>query len=120
MNKMFKNQKTGKNGEEIAVKYLKSKRFKILDRNFRTKFGEIDIIAQDKKEIVFVEVKTRTSTKYGLPCEAVTKTKIEHIKKSAMFYLYSKKLENVRTRIDVIEVYTYGDKNLVHHLKQVI
>lgn len=113
-------QKIGRFGEDEAVKYLEQKGYKILDRNFSCKRGEIDIVALDKKEIVFIEIKARVSLKYGLPSEAVTKNKLKHIYKTAEYYLYIRNLENHDTRIDVIEVYIKNKKIIINHLKQVV
>lgn len=113
-------QKIGRFGEDEAVKYLKEKGYKILDRNFSCKRGEIDIIALDRDEIVFIEIKARISLKYGLPSEAVTKYKLKHIYKTAEYYLYKRNLQNERTRIDVIEVYIKNKKVVINHLKQVV
>ena len=68
-------QQIGKIGEDLATKYLSSSGYRILERNYRGKQGEIDIIATEKNKIIFVEVKARTNLKYGRPAEAVTKTK---------------------------------------------
>ena len=92
-------------GEIEATKYLINQGYKIMCRNFRCMQGEIDIIAKDKQELVFVEVKTRTSIEYGEAKEAVDKNKQKHIYKAAEYYLYKNKAENVPVRIDVIEVY---------------
>lgn len=113
-------QKVGKFGEDEAVKYLEQKGYKILDRNFSCKRGEIDIIALDKDEIVFIEIKARISLKYGLPSEAVTKNKLKHIYKTAEYYLYTRNLLNENTRIDVIEVYIKNNQVIINHLKQVV
>ena len=113
-------QKIGKFGEDEAVKYLEKKGYKILDRNFSCKRGEIDIVALDKNEIVFIEIKSRVSLKYGLPSEAVTKNKLKHIYKTAEYYLYIRNLENQDTRIDVIEVYIKNKNIIINHLKQVV
>ena len=113
-------QKIGKFGEDEAVKYLEQKGYKILDRNFSCKRGEIDIIALDKDEIVFIEIKARISLKYGLPSEAVTKNKLKHIYKTAEYYLYTRNLLNENTRIDVIEVYIKNNQVIINHLKQVV
>ena len=113
-------QKVGKFGEDEAVKYLEQKGYKILDRNFSCKRGEIDIIALDKDEIVFIEIKARISLKYGLPSEAVTKNKLKHINKTAEYYLYTRNLLNENTRIDVIEVYIKNNQVIINHLKQVV
>ena len=113
-------QKVGKFGEDEAVKYLEQKGYKISDRNFSCKRGEIDIIALDKDEIVFIEIKARISLKYGLPSEAVTKNKLKHIYKTAEYYLYTRNLLNENTRIDVIEVYIKNNQVIINHLKQVV
>ncbi len=113
-------QKIGKFGEDEAVKYLVQKDYKILDRNFNCNRGEIDIIALDKKEIVFIEIKSRKSLKYGLPSEAVTKNKLKHIYKTAEYYLYIRNLEKENTRIDVIEIYIKNNQVIINHLKQVM
>ena len=117
---MYRAQEVGKFGENNAVEYLKQKGYKILERNFSCRRGEIDIIALDKQEIVFIEIKARVNNKYGLPSEAVTKKKLEHIYKTAEYYLYIRNLEKENTRIDVIEVYIQNNKVLINHLKQVI
>lgn len=111
-------QKIGKMGEDLALKYLAQLGYKILKRNFKSKLGEIDIIAKDKEEIVFIEVKTRTNNKYGKPAEAVNKIKKEHIKNAGIYYIYSNKLNNKSIRFDVIEVYL-ASKNYIHHIKQI-
>ena len=72
--------------------------------------GEIDIIASDKDFIVFIEIKSRTSTEYGLPSESVTQRKIKHMKKAIQYFLYKNNLENENIRVDVIEVYVRGNK----------
>ena len=115
---MYYKKELGNEGEEQACKFLEGKRYKIIERNFNCNFGEIDIIAQDKKELVFVEVKTRTNTDYGLPSEAVTKKKINHLLKTISYYLYIKKITNKNIRIDVIEI--YKSENKINHLKQII
>lgn len=98
------NKIKGEIGEEIACKYLIKKRYKILDRNFKNSIGEIDIIAKDKKEIVFVEVKSRTTIEFGEPKEAVNNFKQQKIHNVALCYLKLKKLEDVSIRFDVVEV----------------
>ena len=113
-------QKIGKFGEDEAAIFLKQKGYKILERNFSCKRGEIDIIALDKNEIVFIEIKARVSVKYGLPSEAVTKYKLKHIYKTAEYYLYTRNLEKENCRIDVIEVYIKNKQVIINHLKQVI
>lgn len=117
---MYKRHEIGKIGEELAVKYLEQKGYKVIERNFECKQGEIDIIALYKKEIIFLEVKTRTNTKYGTPAEAVDPIKQKHLTKAVKYYLYSRHLENEFVRIDVIEIYLYEEKYRVNHIKQII
>jgi putative endonuclease len=100
----IQNKIKGNKGEAIAVSYLQSKNYKILSTNYRTKQGEIDIIATDDEYIVFVEVKYRTSTEYGEPKEAVNSFKIQKIKNTAISYIQQKNLHNSYFRFDVIEV----------------
>lgn len=113
-------QELGKQGENMATKYLQKKGYKIIARNFECKQGEIDIIAKDKKEYVFIEVKTRQNFQYGKPCEAVNNQKKKHIYKATQYYIYSHKLENKFIRIDVIEIYKTNNKYYLHHIKQII
>ena len=94
----------GKLGEQMAVDYLKKKDYKILECNFKCKSGEIDIIAKYKDVLVFVEVKTRTTIKYGMPKEAVNYRKQQKIRNVALVYLKFKRLMNSSCRFDVIEV----------------
>lgn len=100
----------GKLGEEAAVKLLEKQGYKIIGRNFRSKYGEIDIIAIEGKVLVFVEVKTRWNREYGLPEEAVTPRKIASLVRAAQYF----KLLHPRTpgllRIDVIAVQVEGEK----------
>ncbi len=117
---MYKNHEIGKLGEDIAVKYLENIGYKIIERNFYCKQGEIDIIAKDEKEIIFIEVKTRTNILYGNPADAVNLQKQKHIYKSAKYYLYKHSLRDVFVRFDVIEIYYLKNKININHIKQVI
>lgn len=117
---MYIRHETGKLGEDLAVKYLEKVGYKVIERNFTCKQGEIDIIAIDKSEIVFIEVKTRTNIKYGSPAEAVDSIKQKHLVKAVKYYLYSRHLEKEFVRIDVIEIYIYEHKYRVNHIKQII
>lgn len=110
----------GRNGEELACNYLMRKNYQILEKNFTCKQGEIDIIAFDKtaKELVFIEVKSRTSTKYGAPSEAVGKNKKRHIIKVATYYCYMMNLFNLCIRFDVIEIFLKQNFYTLNHIKQ--
>ena len=96
---------TGLKGEILAQKYLKKQKYKIIEKNYKTRYGEIDIIALDKNYIVFIEVKTRVSTKFGRASEAVDSNKQRYIKNVALGYLKINDLLNSNVRFDVIEVY---------------
>ena len=93
--------------------------YKIIERNFLSRQGEIDIIAKDGTEYVFVEVKTRSSNFYGKPAEAVNEVKKKHIYKTTKYYLYIHNLENAFVRFDVIEVCFKCGKYKLRHLKKV-
>lgn len=94
----------GEMGENYAVELLKSKGYKVIERNFRSKIGEIDIIAIDGDTLVFVEVKTRWSKKFGLPEEAVSKTKIARIKRTGELYSISRPALPKKLRVDVVAI----------------
>lgn len=117
---MYLKHEIGKIGEDLASKYLEAAGYTIIERNFMARQGEIDIIAKDKKELVFIEVKTRTSDIYGKPVEAVNTQKQKHLLNTIKYYLYSKHLENEFVRIDVIEVYFNNDTYKINHIKQII
>lgn len=117
---MYLKHEIGKIGEDLASKYLEAAGYTIIERNFMARQGEIDIIAKDKKELVFIEVKTRTRDIYGKPVEAVNTQKQKHLLNTIKYYLYSKHLENEFVRIDVIEVYFNNDTYKINHIKQII
>jgi len=94
----------GNAGESAACGALMKAGLTVLERNFRRPTGEIDIIAKEKRTIVFVEVKTRSSLKFGRPSEAVGKAKQLHILRTAMLYLAENGLEDAPVRFDIIEV----------------
>lgn len=105
----------GNRGEDHAVKFLKGKGYDLVARNFKTSIGEIDIIAEDKGTLVFVEVKTRTDNSFGHPFEAVTYRKREKIKKVALCYLKNRK-KPVAARFDVLSIEMDGDNPLIEHI----
>ena len=100
---------TGSAGEEYAAEVLTRKGYEIITRNYRSRFGEIDIICKNDKFIAFVEVKTRSSEKYGEPKEAVNFHKQKKILSVAKYYL-AKQKEDTLCRFDVIEV-KYNKEN---------
>lgn len=112
----------GRWGEGIAEEYLIGKGYVILDRNLRTAYGEIDIIAQDESTLVFVEVKTRTSTAFGYPEDAISIQKKEHLLASAQAYLQARGETDQDWRIDVIAVERSGSQQspVITHFENII
>ena len=110
----------GNTGENLATEYLEKQGYTILERNFYCKQGEIDIIAKDKNEIVFIEVKSRSNKLFGIPSEAVTKQKIKHLFKTARYFLYKNKMLNEYIRFDVVEILIKSGKFNINHIKQIV
>ncbi|MBA5850482.1 YraN family protein [Clostridium sp. cel8] len=113
------NKKTGDLGESIAEMYLSSIGYKIMDRNFRCRIGEIDIIGKDADYICFIEVKTRKSIKYGFPYESVNYRKQLKIYKVAKLYILKNKIYNLNYRFDVVEIILnmYSNKHNIKLIK---
>jgi putative endonuclease len=105
---MNRRQKIGKSGETAAVRFLKKSGYKILEQNYRTQLGEIDIIARDRQTIVFIEVKTRRSLEYGSPKLAVTSKKKRNISMTALYYLKVNDQSHADARFDVVTVFASG------------
>ncbi len=121
-NRIF-NKTLGRCGEDAATAYLKKNKYKIIERNYRNKAGEIDIIAQKNDDLVFVEVKTRSSDAFGTPSEAVTYYKKRNMVTTAKWYLANNPTK-LNISFDVIEVYGFfsGERfelETINHLKQV-
>jgi putative endonuclease len=95
----------GSEGEQIAVKFLKRNGYKILQRNYRCRIGEIDIICFDHGTVVFVEVKTRHGDLYGPPELSVTKAKKRRILRIASQYISKNKIEDIDLRFDVVSIF---------------
>lgn len=106
----------GNLGEKIAEKYLTSKGYRVLEKNYRIKTGEIDLIALKNNLLVFVEVKARTGLSYGYPYEAVHRQKQRKIIKTALYYMKSKNMNLYQPRFDIVEVYL-GNKKGVNHIE---
>ncbi len=117
---MNRKQQIGKTGEEKACRYLKRRGYEILERNYRIRNGELDIVAQKHDELVFVEVKTRTSCEFGTPAEAVNGYKQQHLLHTARHYIHTHQLYDKAARFDVIEVRLEGkglmQKTTIHHI----
>jgi putative endonuclease len=110
-------QKLGEKGEAIAVRQLKKDGYKILETNYRTQLGEIDIVAKDKDTIAFVEVKTRRSIHFGSPKWAVTAQKQKKISTVALYYLKTTNQSTAKARFDVVTVTLNQDKPRVEIIK---
>ena len=114
----------GDEGEDAAVDYLQKSGFEIIERNYRYgKVGEIDIVAKDVSDgyTVFIEVKSRKTTYYGLPEEAITKNKQRQMRKMGKLYLYDKCIDEILCRFDVITVLNEDKDNpMINHYKNVI
>lgn len=112
------NNRSGPFGETCAAEYLREHGFRILERNYRSRFGEIDIIAENDQYIVFTEVKTRQISSLAGPEEAVTPGKQKKIAKTALLYL-QKHPTRLQPRFDVIGIVTSGDGPTVQSLRHV-
>lgn len=110
---MKSTKQIGDLGEKLAEKYLKKEGYEIIEKNFRTRFGEIDIIAIDEDTLVFVEVKAKRGDRFGDPGEMITPQKIEKIKRTAKHFLTEKDLCDISWRIDAILI----RKEKIEHIK---
>ncbi|MDG4477000.1 YraN family protein [Thiovibrio frasassiensis] len=99
----------GQQGETLACRYLSRQGYRVLARNYRTKQGEIDIIAEERNSLVFVEVKTRRGHQCGHPFEAVTPAKCRQISKAALQYLAETGREGQAARFDVVAISIAGE-----------
>lgn len=100
----------------MAAEYLQKKGLQIVERNFRCRLGEIDIIARQGNCLVFVEVRTRSSGTCGLPQESITAAKINKLRRLAQVYLLKSSIYNVDVRFDVVAVYCAG-KPIISHIE---
>ena len=120
------NKKTGAIGEQAAAEFLRKKGYQILERNFYTRFGEIDIIAREKRKgrtlqiTVFVEVKTKSGDQYGEPWEMVGRKKLRQVQMMAQVYLTKNGLGEIPCRIDVVGVWLKdGQVDKIEHWEDV-
>lgn len=115
----------GRQGEDLAVKYLEAKGYCILERNYATRFGEIDIVAswsaaQNSERLVFVEVKLRRNRHYGYPEESITLKKLNHLILASQSYLQEHLLEDADWQIDVLSIEIMEDRSPeIIHLENV-
>ena len=108
----------GKKGEDLAASYLqKSQGYRIVQRNYRCVFGEVDIIAKDHAVLSFIEVRTRKSEDFGNPKESITKRKQDQLSKVALEFINKHNLHHMRARFDVVAVYLLPDKEQMELIK---
>lgn len=117
---MAAKDRVGQYGERVAVKHLMDNGFVVLDRNWRCELGEIDIVARDGDYLVVVEVKTRRSSRFGPPAEAVTPAKLARLRRLTARWITESGLHPPRVRIDVLSVRPQrAGAALVDHLRAV-
>jgi len=113
--------KLGMWGERAAATHLGKAGYEILDRNVRTPYGELDLVARLGNVLVFVEVKTRTNTEFGSPEESITTQKASHLLQSAQAYMLANHLSDIDWRIDVVTIYkSKGHPPIVAHIENAI
>ena len=111
-------KKVGTQGEELAVQYLRQKGYRILDRNYYSRYGEIDVICERDRDIIFVEVKTRRSDRFGSAEESVTPAKQQRLRKTALYYLQQRDQPLRELRFDVITVRLGERDQVINHSKK--
>jgi len=109
--------KQGIKGEELVEKYLSQQGYKIIERNFRSQQGEIDLVAQVGEFLVFVEVKNYSYRSLAKPAAVIRKSKKESIIHAARYYLYKNRIKNVNGRFDVVTIYRGidGSRKIEHY-----
>ena len=108
----------GKQGEQLAQEYIRQQGYTLLEKNFRCKVGELDLIAKDRHMVVFLEVRTKTSTAYGPAYNSVTPHKQRQVKRVALFYIAQHNLVNTQFRFDVIGI-TLNPQSGEHRLDHI-
>lgn len=114
-------QSLGKYGEDIAAKYLQHRGFLILERNFKARYGEIDIIAIKDKTLIFIEVKTRIGDKYGKPEEAITQWKLREVKLTSEYYRLIHSDLPEHCRIDAVAISLDNEMKMkyINHIQNI-
>jgi putative endonuclease len=115
---MLHKQALGKHGEDLAVSYLQKHGYNIIERNFKARYGELDIICTKNNTLIFVEVKTRIGEKYGKPEESVTPWKLREVVKTAEYYTITHDHLPEALRIDVIAI-QLDDQNVVSSFRHI-
>jgi len=111
---------SGKIGEKIAAYYLIMKGYRVIETNYRTRRGEIDLICRRGKNLIFVEVKTRTNNLGGYPEEAVTPVKLQRMEAAIIHYLQTKKINDLNIQIDVVGIeFSKLRMPRIHHIPNI-
>ena len=110
-------QLLGREGERLAEQYLNKKGYKVIERNYRCRGAELDLIVLDRRVIVFVEVKTRTGHGFGSPFEAVEFRKQQKMIQAAQYFLNEKKLYQRDARFDVVGISWPAGEPVVEHIE---
>ena len=108
------NKQLGAQGETWALEYFLASGYSLIEKNYRIKAGEIDLIVENQEWVVFVEVKTRLGTNYGYAFESVDSRKQKKIANTSLMYLQKNRMSDVQVRYDVIEVYPMGEERVNH------
>ncbi|KJJ83302.1 Uncharacterized protein family UPF0102 domain protein [Candidatus Omnitrophus magneticus] len=121
-NENLTNFQIGRAGEKIACRFLLAKNYQIIEKNFITPFGEIDIIARDGNYIVFIEIKTRSTEYFGCPLSGITEYKQKNILRNAAYYIKSKSSGEKNFRIDAIGITLDQQMNpiMIKHVENII
>ena len=112
-------QELGRYGENRAAIYLQDRGYQIIDRNWRSREGEIDLVARERESIVFIEVKTRNGAGFGHPFEAITQEKIARMRRLAAGWCASKQITGLKIRLDAVSVLISGGRVSIEHIKEV-
>ncbi len=113
-------QLLGRYGEDRACDYLQSLGYSIVERNWRCRIGEIDIIARDRDRFVFVEVKTRSANGFGHPFESITESKAARLRRLVAAWCESRQVSGIKVRLDAVSVLVRSGRVNIEHLKQVL
>jgi putative endonuclease len=116
---MTHRQTLGRFGEERAAIHVADLGYEIIERNWRSRLGEIDLIARDQDQLVFIEVKTRNGSGYGHPFEAITGEKISRMRKLAANWCQAREVSALKVRLDAISVLISAGRVSIEHLKDV-
>jgi putative endonuclease len=112
-------QDLGRYGEDQAASYLQDRGYEIIDRNWRSPVGEIDLVARDKDRLVFIEVKTRNGSGFGHPFEAITAKKVARMRRMVAEWCLAKQVSGLKVRLDAVAVLITGGRVHIEHLKEV-